>query len=583
MFKRKKEVVAAVVGCLLFMGVAGLSVHWAFERMIKMAWVEDAILRIQRLDRSIGDVQSQLKIFGECLVANLDPEDPTDTTPINNLLNERLTIPLGLQELVLRNVQSGKNVFIRGQEPTEVPEDLWRASLFDLKHNRQSVTALERTEYGPRILALVPIYDTPWVLELTAQLKDVLDIYSRREGCDVAMFVGKKPDEFSLNPSFWDSYGNRWGLVLSSNPSMAQNLLLINQKIAHRQFRIFDKAENHYGAVFLDGVEYQSKSAPCVSGGSSFLLWSDYTSVVHAYQEAAGGIIAILWITAGLFGGMVGYFGLKYRRQAKAKIDQKIEELSCSNISYRSEVIARQRAEEKLRGVAESIYLGRCEDQAILSQLSHSLKVTASGIVGFGSLSLENAQDDEQSDTALEFIQAGSQILRQAENLEVWAQRDFYKGAASASKQMVGECIEDILKNLKQWAQRKNIKLELDIEDCLMLSADRLILDVALKNIISNAIKYAPLGSVVEIRAQSVSSGVQISVVDKGEGISREKMESLFELSAERLAQGTAGEEGVGMGLILVKWACDILKAKLRIISDSGQGCRAVLSFDADA
>ena len=65
---------------------------------------------------------------------------------------------------------------------------------------------------------------------------------------------------------------------------------------------------------------------------------------------------------------------------------------------------------------------------------------------------------------------------------------------------------------------------------------------------------------------------LQITVQDTGTGISAQRMEKLFEIDKKKVARGTAGEKGSGLGLVLVRELIEINKGTIQVVSDLGKG-----------
>ena len=75
----------------------------------------------------------------------------------------------------------------------------------------------------------------------------------------------------------------------------------------------------------------------------------------------------------------------------------------------------------------------------------------------------------------------------------------------------------------------------------------------AIDNLVSNAIKYSPLGGHIELLVARVDGGVQVRVRDEGAGLSPEDMSRLFERFQRLSAKPTAGESTTGLGLSIAK------------------------------
>jgi signal transduction histidine kinase len=106
-------------------------------------------------------------------------------------------------------------------------------------------------------------------------------------------------------------------------------------------------------------------------------------------------------------------------------------------------------------------------------------------------------------------------------------------------------------------------------EDCSVPMDERLV-QRALENLISNAIRYTPNGSRIRLEALRVDGVVQIAVSDNGPGIAEADLPHIFEL----FYRGSASrrEQGMGLGLAVVKWVIDSHGWHITASSPPGSG-----------
>ena len=99
-------------------------------------------------------------------------------------------------------------------------------------------------------------------------------------------------------------------------------------------------------------------------------------------------------------------------------------------------------------------------------------------------------------------------------------------------------------------AATKHIKLELKSEsDSLKVEADNDMLKTVVRNFLSNAIKFSPADSTIEIAMTNENEFAKVSVRDHGVGIASDRLGSIFHKG--ETTYGTGGEEGSGLGLQL--------------------------------
>ena len=107
------------------------------------------------------------------------------------------------------------------------------------------------------------------------------------------------------------------------------------------------------------------------------------------------------------------------------------------------------------------------------------------------------------------------------------------------------------------------------------VSADPALLSMALENLVDNAIKYSPQGGVVRVTAMvphQDPGSVLVQVSDQGVGIPPEQLSSLFARFHRLTNPGTAGVQGLGLGLYIVKSLLEAQGGRIWATSQPGQG-----------
>lgn len=127
-----------------------------------------------------------------------------------------------------------------------------------------------------------------------------------------------------------------------------------------------------------------------------------------------------------------------------------------------------------------------------------------------------------------------------------------------------------VIGNLKFTALSKNISIENRITKELYVFADRNMLKIILRNLISNAIKFTNNGGEIKISANQIDSDVIITVSDNGVGVSPEILHQLFDITEKITTLGTENEKGTGLGLVLCKEFVEKQKGKIWVESEVG-------------
>jgi len=102
-------------------------------------------------------------------------------------------------------------------------------------------------------------------------------------------------------------------------------------------------------------------------------------------------------------------------------------------------------------------------------------------------------------------------------------------------------------------AELKKISIKLEGNTSAKARIDQDMIKTVLRNLMSNAIKFSKQGSEVKVVITENIANVEISIIDKGEGISKENQEKLFNAATHFTSFGTDNEEGSGLGLLLCK------------------------------
>ncbi len=97
----------------------------------------------------------------------------------------------------------------------------------------------------------------------------------------------------------------------------------------------------------------------------------------------------------------------------------------------------------------------------------------------------------------------------------------------------------------------KHIQMSVEVQADAKVYADKDMVEMIVRNLLFNAVKYTDTGGQIRIHAQHTETSVTISVRDSGIGVDRDVGKSLFDDMQQSSSQGTEGEPGAGLGLYL--------------------------------
>ncbi len=144
-------------------------------------------------------------------------------------------------------------------------------------------------------------------------------------------------------------------------------------------------------------------------------------------------------------------------------------------------------------------------------------------------------------------------------------------------KLLILEVVQAVLSALKPQAESKKQKLSVEIPDELPLLGDRQELEVALKNLLENAIHYTGAGGTISVRAARRNGAVGITVADTGIGIPSQDLARIFERFYRVDRSRSREEGGTGLGLSIVKHIAEAHGGRVEVQSEVGRGSKFTL------
>ncbi|MEI7765125.1 MAG: HAMP domain-containing sensor histidine kinase [bacterium] len=129
------------------------------------------------------------------------------------------------------------------------------------------------------------------------------------------------------------------------------------------------------------------------------------------------------------------------------------------------------------------------------------------------------------------------------------------------------------LESITELANKKNIKIIIDIPKSEIVLADKNIFSSIVRNLVSNAVKFTSTGGQVLVSAKSLPGFfVEISIQDNGIGMNGEIISNLFTINKSTSRSGTEGEPSTGLGLMLCKDFVEKNGGKIWVESEEGVG-----------
>jgi two-component system, OmpR family, sensor histidine kinase KdpD len=142
--------------------------------------------------------------------------------------------------------------------------------------------------------------------------------------------------------------------------------------------------------------------------------------------------------------------------------------------------------------------------------------------------------------------------------------------------------VDDVLGRLRATTSAHEIRVDVP-EELPPVSVDYLRMDQVLSNLIENAVRYAPPGTLIEIAARTDPAGLRVEITDEGPGIAAEDRETVF-APFHRLQRGDrATTKGAGLGLAIARRLVEAHGGRIWVEAGPGRGARFVIILPVEA
>lgn len=216
----------------------------------------------------------------------------------------------------------------------------------------------------------------------------------------------------------------------------------------------------------------------------------------------------------------------------------------------------------------------------LFSIISHDLR---NPIITLRSYLLLSDNESLSADKKLLFKKQTMQAVTQTgdllDNLLAWANMQLKNTEVNIVPVDLKECVDDVISSLHLQASQKKITFESHIHE-QMVPADIDILSIALRNLMTNAIKFSGEHQKIMITSNVIDGKVYISVQDFGIGMSADQIEKVRNY-ANNSSKGTHGEKGSGLGIFLISELLRKVKGTLNIESKEGEGSKFTIELNA--
>lgn len=232
------------------------------------------------------------------------------------------------------------------------------------------------------------------------------------------------------------------------------------------------------------------------------------------------------------------------------------------------------RTAELKKSEEELLQLNAMKDK-FFSIVAHDLKSPFQGLLGISNILAvdhDELDDEEVKTISSEIYKTTKNLYTLIDQLLDWARLQTNRMECNIEKLELQTIVIDVFNLISQNAGEKSIEIQNRVNDDVFVLADERMLNSIFSNLISNAIKFTVRGGKIAISSIYKNNLVEICINDTGVGIDKEKIDKLFRIDQSYTSNGTEGEIGTGLGLILCREMVNKLGGDIWVISEKGKG-----------
>ncbi len=218
----------------------------------------------------------------------------------------------------------------------------------------------------------------------------------------------------------------------------------------------------------------------------------------------------------------------------------------------------------------------------VLSVIAHDLKSPVASVAQFTDLLVNKPELAAKGHVINSLRESSQAAVTLLDNLLYWGRSQAEALQISPSRIDMQSLLTEVCSLFQYMAAQKELTFTCHSDQDAAMYADRVLMNIVIRNLVSNAIKFTPQKGSVEIRAWQEGDTIKCSVADTGVGIKEEYLELFKKEGQLSSTSGTDQEIGTGLGLQLVRDLLEKNKGTLNIESKIEVGSTFTMTLPAD-
>lgn len=230
------------------------------------------------------------------------------------------------------------------------------------------------------------------------------------------------------------------------------------------------------------------------------------------------------------------------------------------------------RIENKIKAQAEQLQASNKLKDRLFSIISHDLRGPLINLNDIIKLLNEGTISEEEFHAVIPVLSRNlGYTTGLLENLLFWSRSQLQGEMINPVHFNLKEICDNILHLFENVIAEKRLKIENNIDENCIVYSDKDMIQVVMRNLISNATKFSKRGGSIILSSATEGEYSVICCTDTGVGISETNLKKLFELETFT-TRGTENEQGTGLGLLLCKDFVEKNGGTIRVESESDKG-----------
>ena len=224
-----------------------------------------------------------------------------------------------------------------------------------------------------------------------------------------------------------------------------------------------------------------------------------------------------------------------------------------------------------------------------LSNMSHDIRTPMNAVIGFATLGMKSADNEEKvRDYFTKILSSGNHLLSLINDILDMSRIESGKITLEETEVNLSDVLHDLKTIVGGQIHAKQLELFMDVMDVTdeEVFCDKTRLNQVLINLISNAIKFTPAGGTISIRVSQIPHTIdgkglyEIRVKDTGIGMSQEFVRKIFDPFEREHTSTVSKIQGTGLGMAISKNIVDMMGGTIEVHTEQGKGTEFIIRLE---